>query len=181
MCIRYYRPPEVILLEKSYTEAVDVWSVGCIAAEMLKCTKSFRFYCSVSSGPLFEGDSCHPLSPSKFTLEADKKVNLEPTVLSKKDQLKLIVEVLDKDQPEDMSFITFEKAAKYYEQMKTSKCAKNKISLGSMFPDAQPYLIHLLKQMLEINPWFRPSAKQLLANPVFDEIRNPTIELDSPF
>ena len=52
--------------------------------------------------------------------------------------------------------------------MKTSKYAKNKYTLSDMFPDSEPYMLHLLKQMLEINPWFRPSVKQLLANPIFD-------------
>jgi len=31
---RWYRPPEVILLEK-YDYKIDVWSLGCIFAEML--------------------------------------------------------------------------------------------------------------------------------------------------
>ena len=115
VCTRYYRPPEVILLEKNYTEAVDVWGIGCIAAEMLKCTKVYKKYNSKVHTSLFEGDSCHPLSPSKLTIEVDKKINLEPTVLSRNDQLKLIVDILDKDSAEDMSFITFDKAAKYYE------------------------------------------------------------------
>jgi mitogen-activated protein kinase 1/3 len=32
---RWYRPPEIILIEKIYGPAVDVWSVGCIFAELL--------------------------------------------------------------------------------------------------------------------------------------------------
>eukprot|EP00811_Abedinium_folium_P012703 NODE_2178_length_2275_cov_9.564246.p1 GENE.NODE_2178_length_2275_cov_9.564246~~NODE_2178_length_2275_cov_9.564246.p1 ORF type:complete len:546 (-),score=62.23 NODE_2178_length_2275_cov_9.564246:348-1985(-) len=32
---RWYRAPEVMLLPKQYTSAVDVWSVGCILAEIL--------------------------------------------------------------------------------------------------------------------------------------------------
>jgi len=31
---RWYRAPELILLEKDYTSAIDVWSVGCIFAEL---------------------------------------------------------------------------------------------------------------------------------------------------
>jgi cyclin-dependent kinase 3 len=41
----WYRPPEILLGETHYTPAVDVWSVGCIIAEM-------------STGkPLFRGES----------------------------------------------------------------------------------------------------------------------------
>lgn len=32
---RWYRAPEVILSWKHYTAAIDVWSVGCILAELL--------------------------------------------------------------------------------------------------------------------------------------------------
>lgn len=32
---RWYRSPELLLSSKKYTKAVDVWSVGCILAEML--------------------------------------------------------------------------------------------------------------------------------------------------
>ena len=34
---RWYRPPEVIMMEKKYDTAVDMWSVGCIFAELLGC------------------------------------------------------------------------------------------------------------------------------------------------
>jgi len=32
---RWYRAPELMLFRRQYTVAVDVWSVGCIFAEML--------------------------------------------------------------------------------------------------------------------------------------------------
>ena len=34
--------------------------------------------------------------------------------------------------------------------------------------------------MLEYNPFFRPSAKECLQNPIFDEIRVPALERDAP-
>lgn len=61
---RWYRAPEVILLEKNYNAAIDIWSVGCIFGELLKMMKETcpsvadRF-------PLFPGKYCYPLSPSK--------------------------------------------------------------------------------------------------------------------
>jgi len=33
---RWYRAPELLLEWKHYNEAVDVWSVGCIFAELLR-------------------------------------------------------------------------------------------------------------------------------------------------
>jgi mitogen-activated protein kinase 1/3 len=36
---RWYRAPELILLEKDYGPAIDMWSVGCIFAELLGMMK----------------------------------------------------------------------------------------------------------------------------------------------
>lgn len=48
---RYYRAPEIMLTGKKYDEAVDIWSTGCIFAEML------------DSKPLFPGKNhVHQLS-----------------------------------------------------------------------------------------------------------------------
>lgn len=41
----WYRPPEILLGDKVYSTAVDIWSIGCIFAEL--ATKK----------PLFPGDS----------------------------------------------------------------------------------------------------------------------------
>lgn len=59
---RWYRAPELILLEKEYGPAIDVWSVGCIFAELLGMMKeSAPTY--LDRRPLFPGKSCFPLSP----------------------------------------------------------------------------------------------------------------------
>lgn len=52
--IRWYRAPEVMLTFKEYTRAIDVWSVGCVLAEML------------SGKPLFPGRDCMPSSMSSI-------------------------------------------------------------------------------------------------------------------
>ena len=41
---RWYRAPEVILNASHYTNALDVWSIGCIFAEL------------IGRAPLFPGD-----------------------------------------------------------------------------------------------------------------------------
>jgi mitogen-activated protein kinase 1/3 len=61
---RWYRAPEIILLEKDYGPAIDMWSVGCIFAELLGMMKeSAATY--LDRRPLFPGKSCFPLSPDK--------------------------------------------------------------------------------------------------------------------
>jgi serine/threonine protein kinase len=45
ICSRYYRAPELIFGSTEYTTAIDVWSLGCVFAELLL------------GAPLFPGDS----------------------------------------------------------------------------------------------------------------------------
>lgn len=45
ICSRYYRAPELIFGSTTYTTAIDIWSVGCVLAEMLL------------GQPLFPGES----------------------------------------------------------------------------------------------------------------------------
>jgi mitogen-activated protein kinase 1/3 len=35
---RWYRAPEVILLEKQYDQAIDMWGIGCVIFELIKFT-----------------------------------------------------------------------------------------------------------------------------------------------
>ena len=50
---RWYRAPEIMLTFKEYTKAIDVWSVGCILAEML------------NGKPLFPGKDCEHFDTSQ--------------------------------------------------------------------------------------------------------------------
>jgi len=61
---RWYRAPELILLEKDYTAAIDIWSVGCIFAELLNMIKE-NAATFLDRSPLFPGSSCFPLSPDR--------------------------------------------------------------------------------------------------------------------
>lgn len=45
ICSRYYRAPELIFGATDYTTAIDLWSVGCVMAELLL------------GQPLFPGES----------------------------------------------------------------------------------------------------------------------------
>lgn len=65
---RWYRAPEIILLEKDYGPGIDIWAVGCIFAELLGMMRE-NAPTFMDRTPLFPGKSCFPLSPAKNPTE----------------------------------------------------------------------------------------------------------------
>jgi len=47
ICTRYYRAPELMFGSREYTTAIDIWSAGCVIAELLL------------GEPLFKGEMPH--------------------------------------------------------------------------------------------------------------------------
>ena len=71
---RWYRPPEVLLLEK-YSEKIDIWSVGCIFAELLYYSMDYREAIpNKSKRYLFKGGSCFMMSPGAAQEEKEEGV-----------------------------------------------------------------------------------------------------------
>ena len=69
---RWYRAPEIILLEKDYGTGIDIWAVGCIFAELLGMMRE-NAPTFMDRQPLFPGKSCFPLSPAKNPTEQRKE------------------------------------------------------------------------------------------------------------
>ena len=63
---------------------------------------------------------------------------------------------------------------------KISNHAKGKQTLKDLFPSTSDDLLRILSTMLSFNPYFRPTAKDLLKNKIFDNIRIPSIEEPCP-
>ena len=104
---RWYRAPELILLEKDYGQAIDMWSVGCIFAELLGMMKqSAATY--LDRKPLFPGKSCFPLSPDRHA-----RIQANGFPVARDDQLAVIFDVLGTPNDEDISFVTDAKATGY--------------------------------------------------------------------
>lgn len=43
----WYRPPEILLGQRNYSTAVDVWSIGCIFAELMEGRPLFAGVCEI--------------------------------------------------------------------------------------------------------------------------------------
>jgi len=166
---RWYRAPELILLEKEYGPAIDVWSVGCIFAELLGMMKeSAPTY--LDRKPLFPGKSCFPLSPDRAAQEEKHGFPV-----SKNDQLSVIFDVIGTPNDEDISFVTDGKAQEYLQTFKHTPRG----DLTDLYPGAGPEAIDLLNKILVFNPYFRLSIAECLDHEFFKKFRKPEKETNS--
>jgi len=158
---RWYRSPELILLEKIYSSAIDIWAVGCVFAELLGMMKdnqpSYR-----NRRPLFPGTSCFPVSPSH-----DQDVKIIGFPVSPRDQLKTIFDVKGTPADEDLEFINDGKAEKYVK----SFGKQEKKQWQELFPAASSDALDLLEQLLTFNPYYRTTAKEALRHKYFASVR----------
>lgn len=90
---RWYRAPELILIQP-YNSAVDIWSLGCIFAELLSMQEgSVPTY--QERVPLFPGGSCYPLSGDHGSADSDERL----------DQLSVIFSVIGIPSEEDLKSV----------------------------------------------------------------------------
>ena len=176
---RRYRAPEIILLEKNYDQKIDMWSVGCILAEMLlkveQKLQAGQGHQSTDSAKnefnIFPGKSCYPLSPPGINKDSSSDSAIR---LDRKDQLIQILKVLGSTTEDDLSFLADKNAYDYV--CKIEKSMKFKPKLLSLFPNADPEILRVLRGLLEFNPHLRMSAKDALKSKYFDNIRHPEAE-----
>mmetsp|Transcript_13595 Transcript_13595/g.19199 ORF Transcript_13595/g.19199 Transcript_13595/m.19199 type:complete len:629 (-) Transcript_13595:119-2005(-) len=149
---RWYRAPELILLQ-DYTSAVDVWSLGCIFAELLSMQSgSVPHY--QDRMPLFPGKSCFPLSVDAPTSYTDKL-----------DQLNVIFDVIGTPSEEDVRALG--EVKKYLNKLPP----QTPRALENMYKAANPDAIDLLQQMLQFNPSRRITVNQALEHKYLSSAR----------
>ncbi|KAG1704200.1 hypothetical protein DVH05_006211 [Phytophthora capsici] len=163
---RWYRAPEIIFRDHDYSAAIDVWSVGCIFAELLSMQKS-----SVPSHyqrePIFPGVSCFPLSPGagQVALPQDSR-----------DQLNTILDVLGTMEEEDIAEIADPDVQFYLRSLPP----RPKRNLQEMYPGAEPEAIDLLTWMLKMNPRKRATLDEALSHKYLASIRSLEEEIVAP-
>lgn len=137
---RWYRAPELILLEKDYGPGIDIWSIGCVFAELLGMMKEHA-PTYLDRKPLFPGKSCFPLSPDKKG-KSKKKVNGFP--ISGTDQLGTIFHVLGTPSEDDISFVTDQKALEYLNSFPEEK----RKDFEELYPAAGEDAVDILNKIL---------------------------------
>lgn len=137
---RWYRAPELLLCCDNYGTSIDVWSVGCIFAEIL------------GRKPIFPGTECL-------------------------NQLKLIISVLGSQNEADIAFIDNPKARKFIKSLPYSR----RTHFSSLYPQADPLALDLLKRMLVFDPSKRITVLEALHHPymsgLFDPSENPPAQV----
>lgn len=142
---RWYRAPELILLQ-DYDSAVDMWSIGCIFAELLSMqAENVADYHKRRA--LFPGKSCFPLTAEKSTYSDDR------------DQLNLIMSVIGTPSEDDMG--EFKTVSEYLRKLEPKKPR----DFTTMWPKCNRQAIDLLKQMLVFNPKKRITVADALNHP----------------
>ncbi|SOV10878.1 glycogen synthase kinase 3 [Plasmodium gaboni] len=134
ICSRFYRAPELMLGSTNYTTHIDLWSLGCIIAEM------------ILGYPIFSGQSSV-------------------------DQLVRIIQVLGTPTEEQLKEMNPNYADIKFPDVKSK-------DLRKVFPKGTPdEAINLITQFLKYEPLKRLNPIEALADPFFDELRDPCINL----
>jgi len=165
---RWYRAPELILLQENYTEAIDIWSVGCIYAELLGMLEGTS---TQDRGPLFPGSSCFPLSP-----DHKHKTDYKYHTRGKHDQLNMIFNLLGTPSESDIEELERDDAKRYI------KCfaAREGDGFQVKFPGIEADSVDILNRMLRFNQRQRISVTEALEHRLFSTIRDAAKELVAP-
>ncbi|KAL4511901.1 hypothetical protein ABPG72_012746 [Tetrahymena utriculariae] len=146
---RYYRAPEIILLNSNYGFQSDIWSLGCFFAELLQ---NYDRHNSLQ-GILFPGQTCNPITPPSKN-DSD---------FLKQDQLYLIIDRLGRPKKEDCSFIEKASAVKF---VRGIKC-KPFYHFTQLYYSTVYQEQFILQRTLQFCPNRRITAEQLLSTEYF--------------
>eukprot|EP00747_Dinoflagellata_sp_TGD_P060847 gnl/TRDRNA2_/TRDRNA2_152234_c0_seq1.p1 gnl/TRDRNA2_/TRDRNA2_152234_c0~~gnl/TRDRNA2_/TRDRNA2_152234_c0_seq1.p1 ORF type:complete len:560 (+),score=83.08 gnl/TRDRNA2_/TRDRNA2_152234_c0_seq1:2-1681(+) len=166
---RWYRPPEVIL-QLRYSEAMDVWSAGCIVAEL--------FFALNEGGRRPKRGALFPGRKSDLLSSVDSYDSEEDEQDRSGDQLDVIFEVLGTPSKTEMEHIPSHAAYKRVQEYPPRPGHGLRWRLP---PEACESGLDLLERMLQLLPGNRITMAEALRHPFFDSVHKKADEEEAAF
>ena len=172
---RWYRAPELILMATNYTAMIDVWSLGCIFAELLQtlessaalraAAKSDPRAAAKAKRPIFPGQSCYPLSAARRRQDIDIEQFMSE-LEGETHQLNKIFDVIGTPSQAEMDEV---------ENAKLRRClallpAKPAQPLCERYPSMPASAVQLLGRMLTFLPSDRATVDDALRSGYVDDL-----------
>ncbi|GLH15317.1 Eukaryotic translation initiation factor 2-alpha kinase [Gryllus bimaculatus] len=189
---RWYRAPEIMLNWMHYNQTVDIWSVGCIMAELLTGRTLFpgTDQDSSSGQHVLPCSYMHSYQELPLALCVDiHQLNLIMEILgtpnddfmqkiSNIDHLTRILVLCGTPSKETVDKITSEEARNYIQSLPPLK----KKDFKEVFKGANPLAIDLLEKMLELDADKRITAEEALAHQYLSQYADPNDEpISAPY
>uniref|UniRef100_A0AAY5KX87 Glycogen synthase kinase-3 beta n=1 Tax=Esox lucius TaxID=8010 RepID=A0AAY5KX87_ESOLU len=154
ICSRYYRAPELIFGATDYTSSIDVWSAGCVLAELLL------------GQPIFPGDS------GVDQLVEIIKVLGTPT----REQIREMNPNYTEFKFPQIKAHPWTKLPRLH--LVAGSCTASLLVILFVFrPRTPPEAIALCSRLLEYTPTSRLTPLEACAHSFFDELRDPNVKL----
>eukprot|EP00928_Gymnodinium_smaydae_P087530 TRINITY_DN71789_c0_g1_i1.p1 TRINITY_DN71789_c0_g1~~TRINITY_DN71789_c0_g1_i1.p1 ORF type:complete len:427 (+),score=90.01 TRINITY_DN71789_c0_g1_i1:81-1361(+) len=152
---RWYRDPQLILLQEGYNQSIDVWSAGCIFAELLQCLPEGPE--TADRGPLFAGEPSFLLSPPRQQKHRDRGP----------DQLSVVFDLLGT--PSEASIERLERPDS--REFVRSFPPRDGVGVRSVFNYVPDDAVGLLDRTLQFDPTDRILVGQALAHEFLADAR----------
>ena len=162
---RWYRAPELILLQQYYNAEIDIWSVGCILAELLQTLEPNR-----RVQPLFPGSSCFPLSSKRNEKNQNERFGEE--FRAETHQLIKIFEVIGTPHRDDLMKLDNGPMKDYLLNLDYMP----PVDFAEKFPHADRSALELLTRMLTFDPSKRITVQEALQSEFVAAVRRPEYE-----
>jgi serine/threonine protein kinase len=155
VCTRWYRSPELILSSTRYDTALDMWSLGCVFAQLLGGQHGAK---QKDTNAIFRGTTCFPTSlgspKNKYAFKSDT------------DQLNVIFNTIGTPSDSDIdSIISTDINTENTKKYLSTLPKRNPIRWDQRFPHASPHAIDLLGKLICIDPKKRITAEEALLHP----------------
>ena len=148
---RWYRPPELILNEPHYSSEVDIWSLGCVYAELLEVLEP-QSAIRQRSSVLFRGDASVDRSTTCIEHMRHSVIHNENS------QLNVIFNLIGTPSADELAAVSTPEIRHELESLPR----RPRVDFRNLFPHATTTDIRLLTHSLQFDPRRRPTAAELL-------------------